>query len=57
VDVLIDTDPGMGTLGSEPEDSLAITMAFVSPEVTVRAITCVKAMFRFVTPTPTWHIC
>ena len=41
MDVLIDTDPGMGTLGSEPEDSLAITMALVSPEVTVRAITCV----------------
>jgi purine nucleosidase len=41
MDVLIDTDPGMGTLGSDPEDSLAITMALVSPEVTVRAITCV----------------
>ena len=42
MDVLIDTDPGMGTLGSEPEDSLAVTMALVSPEVTVRAITCVQ---------------
>ena len=42
MDVLIDTDPGMGTLGSEPEDSLAITMALVSPEVSVRAITCVQ---------------
>src|SRR5215216_7571480 len=31
----------MGTLGSEPEDGLAITMGLVSPEVTVRAITCV----------------
>jgi purine nucleosidase len=41
MDVLIDTDPGMGTLGSEPEDALAIAMALVSPEVTVRAITCV----------------
>jgi inosine-uridine nucleoside N-ribohydrolase len=41
MDVLIDTDPGMGTLGADPEDSLAITMALVSPEVTVRAITCV----------------
>jgi inosine-uridine nucleoside N-ribohydrolase len=42
MDVLIDTDPGMGTLGSDPEDSLAITMALASPEVTVRAITCVQ---------------
>jgi inosine-uridine nucleoside N-ribohydrolase len=42
MDVLIDTDPGMGTLGSEPEDSLAVAMALVSPEVTVRAITCVQ---------------
>jgi purine nucleosidase len=41
MDVLIDTDPGMGTLGCDPEDSLAITMALASPEVTVRAITCV----------------
>src|SRR5215217_7001332 len=41
MDLLIDTDPGMGTLGSDPEDSLAISMALVSPEVTVRAITCV----------------
>ena len=41
MDVLIDSDPGLGTLGSEPEDGLAITMALVSPEVTVRAITCV----------------
>src|SRR5688500_5642093 len=42
MDVLIDTDPGMGTLGAEPEDSLAIAMALASPEVTVRAITCVQ---------------
>jgi pyrimidine-specific ribonucleoside hydrolase len=42
MDVLIDTDPGMGTLGSDPEDSLAITMALASPELTVRAITCVQ---------------
>jgi inosine-uridine nucleoside N-ribohydrolase len=41
MDVLIDTDPGMGTLGSDPEDSLAITLGLVSPEMTVRAITCV----------------
>jgi inosine-uridine nucleoside N-ribohydrolase len=42
MDVLIDTDPGMGTLGSDPEDSFAITLALTSPEVTVRAITCVQ---------------
>jgi inosine-uridine nucleoside N-ribohydrolase len=42
MDVLIDTDPGMGTLGSDPEDSLAIIMALSSPELTVRAITCVQ---------------
>ncbi len=41
MDVLIDTDPGMGTLGSDPEDSLAITLALACPELTVRAITCV----------------
>jgi len=32
----------MGTLGADPEDSLAITMALVSPEARVRAITCVQ---------------
>ena len=42
MDVLIDTDPGMGTLGCDPEDSFAIAMALASPEVTVRAITCVQ---------------
>ncbi len=42
MDLLIDTDPGMGTLGCDPEDCLAIAMAFASPEVTVRAITCVQ---------------
>jgi inosine-uridine nucleoside N-ribohydrolase len=40
--VLIDTDLGMGTLGCDPEDSFAITLALVSPEATVRAITCVQ---------------
>jgi inosine-uridine nucleoside N-ribohydrolase len=42
MDVLIDTDPGMGTIGADPEDSLAITLALSSPEVAVRAITCVQ---------------
>ena len=41
MDVLIDTDTGMGTLGSDPDDGLAIALALASPEVTVRAITCV----------------
>jgi purine nucleosidase len=42
VDVVIDTDPGMGTLGADPEDSLAVTLALASPEPTVRGITCVQ---------------
>jgi inosine-uridine nucleoside N-ribohydrolase len=41
MNVSIDTDPGLGTLGADPEDALAITMALNSPELTVRAITCV----------------
>jgi inosine-uridine nucleoside N-ribohydrolase len=32
MDVLIDAYPGMGTLGAEPEDSLAIALALVSPD-------------------------
>ncbi len=42
MDLLIDTDPAMGTLGCDPEDCLAIAMALASPEVRVRAITCVQ---------------
>lgn len=42
MDLLIDTDPAMGTLGSDPEDSLAITLAVHSPEVDLRAVTCVQ---------------
>jgi inosine-uridine nucleoside N-ribohydrolase len=41
MNVLIDTDPGLGSVGADPEDALAITMALNSPELTVRAITCV----------------
>ena len=41
MDVLNDTDTGMGTLGSDPDDGLAIALALASPEVRVRAITCV----------------
>jgi purine nucleosidase len=40
--VLIDTDPGMGTVGVDPEDAFAITMALSSPGVTVEAIACVQ---------------
>jgi purine nucleosidase len=39
--VLIDTDPGMGTAGADPEDSFAIMLALQSPEVEVKAITAV----------------
>jgi hypothetical protein len=31
MDVLIDTDPGMGTLGAEPEDSLALAAGAEAP--------------------------
>ena len=41
MDVVIDTDPGLGTPDAEPEDALAITLALGSPELDVRAITCV----------------
>lgn len=40
-DVVIDTDPGLGTADADPEDALAIALALASPELTVRAITCV----------------
>ena len=46
MDVLIDTDTGMGTLGSDPDDGLAIALALASPEVTVRAIMCVMGNVR-----------
>lgn len=41
MDVLIDTDPGLGTLGADPEDALAIALALASPELNVHAVTCV----------------
>ena len=37
--IIIDTDPAMGTLGGDPEDSFAIMLALNSPEVTVEGIT------------------
>jgi purine nucleosidase len=40
--IVIDTDPAMGTLGGDPEDSFAIMLALNSPEVTVEGITVVQ---------------
>ena len=37
--IVIDTDPAMGSLGGDPEDSLAILLALRSPELRVDAIT------------------
>lgn len=39
--LIIDTDPGMGSRGADPEDGLAILLALGSPEVHVEAITVV----------------
>ena len=39
--LIIDTDPGMGSKGADPEDGLAILLALWSPEVTVEAVTVV----------------
>lgn len=40
--IIIDTDPAMGTLGGDPEDSFAIMLALNSPGVTVAGITVVQ---------------
>lgn len=40
--IIIDTDPAMGTLGGDPEDSFAILLALASPEVVVEGITIVQ---------------
>jgi inosine-uridine nucleoside N-ribohydrolase len=40
--IIIDTDPAMGTLGGDPEDSFAIMLALNSPEVSVDGITVVQ---------------
>ncbi len=40
--IIIDTDPAMGTLGGDPEDSFAIMLALGSPEVVVEGITIVQ---------------
>lgn len=44
INIIIDTDPGMGTLNlgsQDPEDGFAIILALRSPEVNVKAITVV----------------
>lgn len=44
INIIIDTDPGMGTLGigsQDPEDGFAIMLALRSPEVNVKAVTIV----------------
>ena len=40
--IIIDTDPGMGTAGADPEDGMAILYALRSPGVTVEGITLVQ---------------
>jgi purine nucleosidase len=40
--LIIDTDPAMGTLYSDPEDGMAILYALASPEVTVEGLTLVQ---------------
>ena len=40
--IIIDTDPAMGTLGGDPEDSFAIMLALNSPGVTIEGITVVQ---------------
>lgn len=40
--MIIDTDPAMGTLSSDPEDGLAILYALASPDVTVEGLTLVQ---------------
>jgi inosine-uridine nucleoside N-ribohydrolase len=42
MDLLIDTDPGMGTVNSDPEDSFAVTYAANSPEAALRTVTVVQ---------------
>lgn len=40
--LLVDTDPGMGTYNSDPEDSFAITLAHRAPDVELVAVTIVQ---------------
>ncbi len=40
--LIIDTDPGMGSIGTDPEDGFAILYALASPGVSVEGITLVQ---------------
>lgn len=40
--LIIDTDPGMGTVGSDPEDGMAIVYALNAPDVQVDGLTLVQ---------------
>ena len=40
--LIIDTDPAMGTLGSDPEDGMAILYALNSPDAQVDGLTLVQ---------------
>lgn len=40
--IIIDTDPAMGSVGGDPEDSFAILLALNSPEIEVEGITIVQ---------------
>jgi purine nucleosidase len=40
--IIIDTDPAMGSLGGDPEDSFAIMLALNSPELRVDGLTVVQ---------------
>ncbi len=40
--IIIDTDPAMGSLGGDPEDSFAIMLALNSPELQVEGLTVVQ---------------
>lgn len=40
--IIIDTDPAMGTIGGDPEDSFAIMLALNSPKIEVEGITIVQ---------------
>jgi inosine-uridine nucleoside N-ribohydrolase len=42
VRIVIDTDPAMGSVGGDPEDSFAIMLALNSPEVVVEGLTVVQ---------------
>ena len=42
--LIIDTDPGMGTVGTDPEDGMAILYALNAPGVQVDGLTLVQGL-------------